>query len=133
MSGQSILVIDDEIIWHRLLKRLLGGLGYDVYAAVTCADGVKLAELHKPDCILLDFHLTDGNAVSVCSALKANKNVRKAPVIVFSSDPEAEKTAYAECKAVYFLLKGTRLVTDLPIVIGSVLSSIFSAPQTEGR
>ena len=120
--AQTILVIDDEVVWHRLLKNLLGGLGYTVYAAATCAEGVSLAELHKPDCIVLDFHLTDGDAVSVCQALKVSANSAKIPVIIFSSDPEAEITAYAECRAAYFILKGTRSITDLPIIIGNVLS-----------
>mgnify|MGYP001290716874 CR=1 FL=1 len=123
---KSILVIDDEVVWHRLLTRVLRELGYDVYTAATCAEGVRLAGLQKPDCIVLDFHLTDGDAVLVCAALKANEQTAGIPVVVFSSDPAAEITAYAECKAAYFVLKGTRSITDLPLVIGSVLSSGIS-------
>lgn len=122
MTCQSILVIDDEECWGRLLARLLNEIGYHVHTAATCAEGVRLAKLHKPDCIILDFHLKDGDAVSVCSALKANESAAKIPVIIFSSDPAAEITAYAECKAAYFVLKGTRSITDLPVVIRSVLS-----------
>ena len=122
MARQSVLVIDDEVIWHRLLARLLRGLGYDVYTAATCAEGIRLAEAHKPDCVVLDFHLNDGDAVLVCSSLKANEQTAQIPVIVFSSDPAAEITAYAECKAAYFVLKGTTSMTDLPVVIGSVLA-----------
>lgn len=130
MAQRSILIIDDEIIWHKLLRRLFNGAGYDVHTAATCADGIRLAELHKPDCILLDFHLTDGDAVSVCSALRADKKIKHPPVIIFSSDPEAEITAYADCKAAFFVLKGTKSVTDLPMIINSVLSPIFT-PQTD--
>lgn len=61
-------------------------------------------------------------AVQVCSALKANKKIAQIPVIVFSSNPAAEITAYAECKAAYFVLKGTTSITDLPSVIASVLA-----------
>lgn len=122
MARQSVLVVDDEVIWHRLLGRVLGESGYDVRTAATCAEGIKLAGQHNPDCIVLDFHLTDGDAVSVCSALKADKKTAGIPVVVFSSDPEAEITAYAECKAAYFVLKGPRAITDLPVVVGSVLS-----------
>ena len=122
MARQSVLVVDDEVIWHRLLARLLRELGYDVYTAATCTEGIKLAELHVPDCIVLDFHLTDGDAVQVCAALRTDKRTAQIPVIVFSSDPAAEITAYAECKAAYFVLKGTTSITDLPSVIGSVLA-----------
>jgi CheY-like chemotaxis protein len=122
MAKQSILVIDDELIWHKLLKRLLEEMDYNVHTAATCAEGVRQAELHKPDCIILDFHLTDGDAVSVCAALKETKDGAKIPVIIFSSDPDAEITAYAECRAAYFVLKGGGSVTDLPVVIKSVLA-----------
>ena len=70
MVKRKILVIDDEPFWYKLFRRLFGETGYDFHAAVSCADGVRMAEKHKPDCILLDFHLRDGDAVTVCSALK---------------------------------------------------------------
>lgn len=125
MAQKSILVIDDEPIWHRLLTKLLIEPGYNVYVAATCAEGVRLAELHKPDCIILDFHLKDGDAVSVCAALRASRDCSKIPVIVFSSDPGAEIAAYAECRAAYFVLKGTSLVADLSIVVERVLSPSY--------
>jgi len=126
MARQSVLIVDDKAIWHRLLGRLLCELGYDVYAAASCAEGLRLAGLRAPDCIILDFHLTDGDAVLVCAALKSNKKTALIPVVVFSSDPAAEITAYAECGAAYFVLKGPDSMTVLPAVIASVL-----APSTK--
>ena len=131
MTEQSILVIDDEITWHKLIKRLLAGIGYKVYTAATCAEGVKLAEIHKPDCIILDFHLTDGDAVSVCSAIKSNENIKKTPIIIFSSDLDAETTAYAQCQADNFILKGPEALEKLPAAIGRILRPAFSV-QSDG-
>lgn len=125
MSKRSILVIDDEVIWHKLLKSLLSGMGYTVYSALSGADGLKLAEAHKPDCILLDFYLTDGDAVSVCSALKANNVVKNTPVIIFSSDAMVEVIAYSECKAAGFVLKGPRWLRGLSVALESALPSVF--------
>lgn len=121
MAQKKILVIDDDLFWHRLLKRLFGELDYDVHTAASCEDGVRLAETHRPDCILLDFHLKDGDAVDVCSALKADGGRPKFPVIVVSSDPGAELTAYAECRADYFVLKGSHTMMELPKIVGEVL------------
>lgn len=131
MEKRSILVIDDDLIWHKLIGGFLAGIGYKVYAAATCADGVKQAALHKPDCIVLDFHLTDGDAVSVCSALKSDDTTKKIPVIIFSSDPCAEPSAYAQCQASYFLLKGTATLEALPAVIAKILPPAFSV-QSKG-
>ena len=126
MGKQAILVIDDDLAWHNLVGGVLAGTGYKVYTAATCADGVKQAALHKPDCIVLDFHLTDGDAVCVCSALKSNETTKKIPVIIFSSDPAAETTAYAQCQADYFLLKGTVALENLPAAIKKILHPAFS-------
>jgi len=121
MPQLSILVIDDEAIWHKLLQRLLRPMGYALYSAANGADGVRLAERYKPDCILLDFHLADGDAVAVCSALKTNGAVNKIPVIIVSSDPAVELAAYAECGAERFVLKGPRWLKCLLAALESVM------------
>lgn len=123
MSKRRILVVDDDPLWHRLIRRLFAGTDYDIYCAASCKDGVRLAELHSPDCILLDFHLADGNAVAVCAALKNGAARPRFPVIVVSSDPEEEVTAYAECGADYFILKGSHAMTELSRVVGDLLGS----------
>lgn len=121
MQKSKILIIDDDLFWHRLLRRLFDGLGYDIHCAASCAEGVNMAQKHQPDCILLDFHLKDGDAVLVCSMLKDGGSRPKFPVIVVSSDAGAEITAYAECRADYFVLKGSHSMMELPKIIGEVL------------
>lgn len=122
MPGRTILVIDDEGMWHKLLKRFLGDAGYCVYAAATCADGIRLAEFHKPDCIVLDFHLADGDALSVCAGLREIEDVSEIPVIIFSSDPAVEIEAYSQCRAKSFVLKGCpESLLELRKSIGEVL------------
>lgn len=129
MTDRSILIIDDEGLWHNLLKRFLGDAGYRVYIAATCAEGIKLAEVHKPDCIVLDFHLTDGDAVFVCSVLRENKDISKIPVIIFSSDPAAETEAYSQCGARNFVYKGMASLEALRKAIDEVLSPTSSHPR----
>lgn len=131
MEKRSILIIDDDLIWHNLIGRFLSGTGYKVYTAATCAAGIKQAALHKPDCIVLDFHLTDGDAITVCSALKSDDATKNIPVIIFSSDPAAEITAYAQCRADNFLLKGEGSLDKLPAAIKRILHPAFSV-QSDG-
>lgn len=120
MAKRKILIIDDDLVWHKLLKRLLGK-NYDIHAAVNCAEGVRMVEEYKPDCILLDFHLQDGDAVSVCSELRKNGKKLYAPVVVVSSDAGAEITAYAECRAAYFVLKGSQTMVELSTIVEKLL------------
>jgi len=133
MPKLKILIIDDDLFWHRLLKRLFDGRGYDIQTAANCADGIKVAAQNKPDCILLDFHLGDGDAVSVCSALRGGGNINETRVIVVSSDPGAEITAYAECRADYFVLKGSHGMMQLPLIVEKVLSRQDEAGVMDSR
>lgn len=127
MVKLKILIIDDDLFWHRLFKRLFAGLEYDIQAADSCKAGVRMAEQHKPDCILLDFHLGDGDAVDVCTALKMGEAKPQYPVIIVSSDPGAEITAYEECCADYFVLKGSHSMLELPSIVMKVLGNTGTA------
>ena len=131
VAQQTILVIEDEITWRELLGRILGEAGYDVHVAATCAEGVKLADLHKPDCIISDFHLSDGDAISVCTAVKSNESIKKTPIIIFSSDPEAETAALCGSRADNFVLKGPEAWAELPAAIERILRPVFSE-QSDG-
>jgi CheY-like chemotaxis protein len=115
MTRKKILIIDDEPIWHRLLKQLFAG--YEVQAAEGCADGVKLAETFKPDCILLDFYLKDGNAIKVCEALRKGGTEFETPIVVVSSNPGVEIDAYEECRTDYFVLKGSHTMMELTTIV----------------
>ena len=121
MPKPKILIIDDNEAWHRLLGKLINDRRYEIQTAASCLAGVKMVEKHKPDCILLDFYLGDGDAVSVCSELRKNGKDLDIPVIVVSSDPEVEIRAYAECHAAYFVLKGSHNMMELEKIIGKVL------------
>ncbi len=122
MAKLKILIIDDDLFRHKLLKRLFVDFEYEIQTAASCADGVKMAAQCKPDCILLDFHLGDGDAVSVCAALRENGEINGARIVVVSSDPGAELTAYAECRADYFVLKGSHVMLELPLIVEKVLA-----------
>lgn len=121
MVKRKILIIDDDPFWRKLLRRLFDGSCYDVQVAGSCADGVRLAEERKPDCILLDFHLGDGDAVLVCAALKKDDGRPGFPVVVVSSDPAAEIAAYEKCRADYFVFKGSQAVVELPSIVEKIV------------
>jgi|SRR3989338_653368 len=123
MTQKTILVIEDETTWQKLYKRALSEAGFQVHIAAACMDGIKLAKSLKPDCIVSDFHLPDGDAVSVCSAIHSDESIKRTPIIICSSDPEAEIAAFAECKAADFKLKGVSALMELPATIERLLAT----------
>ena len=72
MAGQlgSILVIDDEQDVVDLLSVYFGASGYDVVGATQGADGLMLADVHRPDVVLLDIMMPGLDGVEVLRQLR---------------------------------------------------------------
>jgi DNA-binding NarL/FixJ family response regulator len=71
MSG-SVMVVDDDPAFRRLAERLLVTFGLAVVAeAETVAAAIATATTHKPDAVLVDVGLPDGNGISLARELAA--------------------------------------------------------------
>jgi len=85
MSGQRVLVVDDEPQILRGLQTMLRGAGYDVATAATAADALAAAAAHPPEAVILDLILPDGRGTDVARELRKWTD---APVIVLSARGE---------------------------------------------
>jgi DNA-binding response OmpR family regulator len=84
----TILIVDDEAPLRQLLAETVGTFGYDVMLAGTAADALALAELQRPDAILLDIALPDARGTSVLERLRALR--KDVPVIVVTANTDEE-------------------------------------------
>ncbi len=84
MARKKILVTEDEKNILDSLKEILGD-DYDVITATNGAEGVKAAEAHKPDLILLDVMMPVMDGMSACKRIKANKDTAHIPVIFLTA------------------------------------------------
>jgi two-component system, response regulator PdtaR len=65
MKGRRVLVAEDDALIGMLLGETLEDMGHDVCAIVaTEADVVAAAARHRPDLMIIDGRLFDGNGVS---------------------------------------------------------------------
>jgi len=82
-------VIDDEPQILRFLRTSLTANGFEVVEARSVADGRRMADSEKPDLIILDLGLPDGDGKEVLRHVRARDET---PVLVLSArDREAEK------------------------------------------
>jgi two-component system KDP operon response regulator KdpE len=103
MSGQRILVVDDEPQILRALRTNLRGAGYEVDTAETAEQALAQAAIRPPEAVILDLVLPDGNGVEVCRELR---RWTKAPVIVLSAVGEdREKVAALDAGADDYVTK----------------------------
>ncbi len=68
---ERLLVIDDDAMLVRFLRRGLAQAGYDVHAAMTAQQARRMATELDPSIVLLDLMLPDGDGALVCRELRA--------------------------------------------------------------
>ena len=66
MSQPLILVVDDDAELSGMLCELLAREGWATHAVLTIGDGERALPAMKPDAVLLDVMLPDGNGFDVC-------------------------------------------------------------------
>lgn len=102
-DAPTVLLIEDEPQMRRMVRAALTGDGYQVLEATTGAEGLQLARSRRPDVVLLDLGLPDGDGFGVLARLRAWSAV---PVIVLSArGREDDKVAALDGGADDYLTK----------------------------
>jgi signal transduction histidine kinase len=84
LTGQDILVVDDNQTNLELLAQGLGMAGFQVRKANSGTRALDEAFATTPALILLDVRLPDIDGYEVCRQLKANERTRDVPVLFIS-------------------------------------------------
>jgi PAS domain S-box-containing protein len=104
MAGPKILVVDDDRDTRELYRLVFGAGEYRVDEAETVAEGFRLADALRPDVIVTDWRLADGDGLALCRALHGHGHTRHIPIVAVtgvSLSPIAVEEARAfGCKAV---------------------------------
>jgi DNA-binding response OmpR family regulator len=89
MKTQTILVIDDQKDFRELVRRTLQHEGFDVIVACDGESGLKIAQAHRPDLLVLDLTLPDLDGLEVCRRLRENPRHQHLPILVTSARASA--------------------------------------------
>ena len=122
MSGERVLVVDDEPQFLRALRTNLRGAGYDVTTATTAEEALAAAALQPPEAIILDLLLPDGRGTDVCRELR---KWTEAPIVLVSAvGDEQEKIAALDAGADDYVTK--------PFAIGELLARLRAVLRRVG-
>jgi CheY-like chemotaxis protein len=72
MTGNKILIIEDNPLNLELAADLLEANGFIVHSAQTAEEGLRMARELLPDLVLMDFSLPDMDGLSAAKKLKAD-------------------------------------------------------------
>ena len=93
---KTVLIIDDDTDYRKLLGELLQPQGWRVLEAEEGNAGIELAKRHRPEVVLCDLMMPGCNGFQVCRALRSDETLRQTKIVVtsgrqFESD---RKTAF---------------------------------------
>lgn len=87
MSGERILIVEDERAVARGLEYGLQAEGFEVYWAANGKQALNLAHQHNPALIVLDIRLPDLSGFDVCRALR--QDGFRQPILMLTARDEA--------------------------------------------
>ncbi|MGG6292832.1 response regulator [Leptolyngbya sp. AN02str] len=84
--SKRILLIEDEERIRAVVQACLEDLGkWHVILAASGDDGLKLADQHFLDAILLDISMPDLDGFEICDRLKANPATQSIPIVLLTA------------------------------------------------
>lgn len=89
MAG-LILIVDDLSLNRTVL---CGKLASACYRTITANGGTSALELvheHRPDLVLLDYHMPDMDGLAVCKSMRADPTIQEIPIILFSANSDQD-------------------------------------------
>jgi two-component system phosphate regulon response regulator PhoB len=103
MSKLIHIVEDDEDI-RFVIVYILSENGYNVAESGTAREFSLYIQTGRPDLILMDVMLPDGNGIELCRNLKINPHTSSIPIVIMSAHA-AEQSVLAEACAEDFISK----------------------------
>ncbi|HXJ66975.1 MAG TPA: response regulator [Actinomycetota bacterium] len=85
MTGERILVVEDNDKNMKLFRDVLVATGYRTLEATTGGEGIELASEHIPDLVLMDIQLPDLNGVQALHRLRENTRTATIPVLALTA------------------------------------------------
>lgn len=81
---RSILYVEDEEDYQLVVRRILGKAGFHLRTAESCAAGRQALDETKPDLLLLDVNLPDGDGYAFCQALRREELWQDLPIVLLT-------------------------------------------------
>lgn len=85
---KTILIIDDEDDIREILDYNLRKEGFNVLQASNGKEGIKMAEKHNPDLIVLDVMMPEMDGIEVCEQIRLLPNTEKIRICFLTARSE---------------------------------------------
>ena len=104
MRHKKILIVDDDSVNLKMLKKVFNGNEYRVLLASGGYEAVNIAKNDRPDLIILDILMPDMDGSEVASILKNDPSTQNIPIIFLSSLIKKEEENCSSIRGGIFLM-----------------------------
>jgi DNA-binding response OmpR family regulator len=84
-NGETIMVVDDDDAFLKMMKTILPREGYRVHYTSDSTKVVQYAKKHKADLIMLDLMMPEMDGYEVCRKVRKDAEMRQIPILVVSA------------------------------------------------
>jgi CheY-like chemotaxis protein len=105
---KRILLVDDSRVTRELMKVYLIARDVELLEAADGAEALAKVKADPPDLVLADLRMPGLDGVGLCKALSADLRTRNVPVVILTSDRDADTIRRARAA-------GAREVLQKPI------------------
>ena len=95
MSGERILVVEDNPLNLKLVRDVLDAAGYDVVSAMSGEEGLRVAAEQPPDLVLMDLQLPGIDGSETLLRMRQASLEPRVPVVAVTAFAMAEDHAQA--------------------------------------
>ena len=85
MTGEQILVVEDNEKNMKLFRDVLVATGYRTLEATTGIEAIDVASEHTPDLVLMDIQLPGLDGVQALHRLRANARTATIPILALTA------------------------------------------------
>ena len=85
MSGQKILVVDDEPAIRELILAVLEDEGYEVIGAGSAFRALELLPRERPDLVLMDIMMPEMDGREALRRMREQPDLARIPVVMMSA------------------------------------------------
>jgi len=95
MSGELILIVEDQPLNRKLVRDVLQAKGYRTLETETAEEGLRVAQEQHPALILMDIQLPGINGIEALKRLRTDPATHAIPVIAVPASAIQQKQQQA--------------------------------------
>lgn len=109
---KTILIVDDEEDFHRVLRRILEPQGYRTASCLSAEEALRLLEALTPNLAIIDWNLPGKTGLELARLIRGSEKFRKMPLIMYTvRDAEADQIEAYSSDIQLFLTKPVEAAT----------------------